>query len=486
MSIATESVRGYFKCIVIASLIGLVANVATGAFTNETLPSTFDEIYRYSPGIHTDFPDVIRVNRANQLATLLNDGERPRARDYNQFVMYYSKLTGISRAYLPVDHRVFGGWAFSDWGVAFATPDGGHEPNKVWSGRFGEPLAQIFTQWTGAISRPGINDKGVVAFASRIATNHGNRDLWRYKPGASIESLPDLGEDALLGPTIVDPVGRVVKTHSMGSSPNLVNAAMRLETNGEWLNLLKNFNESSETIGRLVGEGGVNAAGDFAFATSKRESSLHTFKLHVYSAATDTTTPIFASSRSLNEISNLTIADNGNIFFRFSFSGSGYASYLYRKNENRLIDLSALAPAGSELIDDYSPSMNQNGDLLFGVWDAAEHTYTYSLWPSNASEPHPIRALSNLPGEFHEVTLSNNLTAYAWTWLDNRDWVLGSMAVPEPSGFAIACTALGSISIIARARGSRLRNISWHTESMTGSSIKRRDGQYHWNNNIKI
>jgi len=423
----------------------IISSPARGQFTQATLPP-LQEIYRFRGDLYRGFPSDLHVNRHGQLVTVLSNQPKSTTA-LSLYLLNYSSAQGVSTFPLPFDHRVFS-LSLSDWGSVVESVSRNSSPFKVLSAPFGAPLQELFNLPVGTLGASGINDAGVVAFASRDANNHGLRDLWRQIPGQTLESLPDVGEDSLRGPTLVDPLGRVIQSHWMNGIPPLDEATMRLEANGQWQDLTATFGESDERVFDLIGTNSINASGDFVFASGRPDGQFF-YRLNAYSAATGTATQIFSSTTDLlNGVHQLSIADNGDVLFRLGDNGNGLQAFVYRKNQNALVDLASLVPAGASL---YSyPAMNQNGDIFFGAWNPSTH-FNYFLLKAADSVATPISAFSNLIAPFDFLALTNALQPYFWLQSDNQQWILGTAAVPEPP-VSILLAMLTSLAIGRRRR----------------------------------
>lgn len=441
-NIAPLSLRPCLLCLIFLDLI-VVGPPAQAYFGDSELPSRIKEIYRFDGNRYRFFPDDIFLNRHGQLATVLSD-QRHSESVLSEYLLYYSKEQGFFKAHFPEDSRELS-VSFSDGGAVVQVVGRNSDPWEVLTGPFGQPLQEIYSFEGGTIGAPAINDDGVVAFASRSATNHGLRDLWRYRPGGPLESLPDLAEISLEGSTLIDPQGRVIQSHEFDEGESNRRTILRLDSNGNWDDLTLGLGDPAERFFEAVGTNAVNASGDFAFLSNSPGAELP-YRLNAYYATDDSYVRVLESADPLSLVAEIhvTMADNGDIMFWLGNGSISALYYVYRKEEDQLYELTSLAPINT--LATY-PYMNQNGDVIFGGRDPDTKLYNYYLSKAGSSKATSINALSNLNGALYRLGLSNDLTIYTWLHFDVDQWSLGVATIPEPSSLILLIVAIGLVSL---------------------------------------
>jgi hypothetical protein len=333
----------------------------------------------------------------------------------------------------------FVNWSISNWGVAI-TNFGAN--SGVWGGPIGAMPEEILRATpNGSFSSPPmINDAGAIGFLGRMTNSHGLREVYRQLPGQPLETLPDLGEDALNEQAVMDEMGRIIALHRF-TSPTPA-AYYRYEPSAGWVELMLRPEGESFITGNAFHAGSrpVGIDGDFIFVTTQRVNGVDHQWFNRYDDATQSVTPLFdgaaANGQSMTGI--VQVSDRGDVLI--AAQNSNLTQLRYFQASGNVVDLMTLLPVGQRLAQ--LPQMNHAGDVILTGANPNLSEFTFYIWDGNRVRP--ITTINERPWQYG---LSDDRQFY--TWLRDGDTydLVRYDAVPEPAAIWLAASCLVVVGV---------------------------------------
>lgn len=419
-------------CFILISLLFLASNPISAVqaieFERETLISVDEDISRR-----------VAANRNGQVATIYAEHRAVAGGDR---IAYFGPDTSGSFE-LPGSRLL--GINMSNWGVV--TLNVGNPGAEVLAAPIGEPFETIFsTASSGSINLPGINDTGDIAFFSRETNSHPPRDAYLVRPGSEPELLPDLLEEGLYPPPMIDAASRIVGRHEF-HVPEFRVELHRFDDSGNWIDIATGKLPERYSISNSVAVGGIRSMapdGSFVFSARNDFEEPSRWELMLFDGKSDTITSIADHSsvdtdRSGNPYGmavDVTFADDGSILmnaFRFEGIPRRQVWSRLRAADGSVVDLESLLPDDLELLAPNFAVMNYAGDVWFAGEDERRNR-SYFLFKDGLV--HTV--LEDVPDILQNPVLTDDLDVYFWQTLpDDTSRFERISIVPEPNGLAI-------------------------------------------------
>jgi hypothetical protein len=388
--------------------------------------------------------DRLVANRNSQIATLFQQTSASSP----DHVFYYD---GVATDHIVPGKR-YVSIELSNWGVAIK--DFGGLGSAVATAPFGAVPQEVFRSGpNGSLSEVDINDQGTVAFFARETNSHGLRDVYRLVAGGTPTLLPELGENSLYDPALVDEQGRVLARHEF-TTPTFRSDFYRYSQATGWSNLTTGKLPASTEVASnldLVGPRPMAANGDFVFAGRRAlPSGKHRWEVLLYDDSQNTVTSVMDYSSQVVDFFgepyglgvSATMSDDGDLWIFARRTQSGYPTELktlYRNADGTVVDIPTLLPAGLSLVDhEQFHSLSYAGDLWLSAVDSVSGRYSYFLFSNNTLTP----VLSDVSQLLVMPVLTNSMDVYAWIYDGAASDIYRVASVPEPSAGFLLFTAV--------------------------------------------
>ena len=341
----------------------------------------------------------------------------------------------------------------SNWGTLIADYAG--SGTALLAAPFGEQPTEFFRAGS-TNSRGSITDDGTIAFFARESNSHGLRDVYIRTPQQAPQLLPELNEDAVFGPELLDQSGRLAAIHNFDPS-GFDSEIYRYTQNQGWENLTASrLPADVQVLSSVSGDRSVSPEGNFVFggAVSQPDGTTSN-EVFLWDDAEETIMSVFdANSESGDPFLSLfplpitaTFSDTNDLFLIAatlpgSFQGITEFRTLYRNSDGTTVDLENILPDGYSLTRDHQQySLNYDGDLWFSATNDSTGLFRYFLLQDGS-----LRSViddTSLSLRLPVLTNSNEL--YAWLptegSLHSRLGRL-TIAIPEPGCMTVGFAAI--------------------------------------------
>jgi hypothetical protein len=413
-----------YIALLLAAALGR-CDVAAAEFLPETL-------IQLEPGV---LSGTVRVNRANQVATLYSIS--PIGFDRDRLAYF----TANSSQHYDVSSARLVDLSMSRWGVAAIDFEG---PGlAIWAAPFGEPLVEVFrSSENGGTSRPAINDAGAIAFFARESGEQSYRDVYLVPPGETPHLLPDVFEDQLYEPPMIDGQNRVIARKGF-SVPQFNLQMYRYDEQSQWVDLTSGRLPEDVVIEAstgLQGEANVSRDGDFVFPTVRLTPDGERYEVMMYDESADQLITVFDRTEQIPGwegppapmLTRAEFADDGSLWllgtaFRLDF-GADVRSII-RRPDGSVLDVGQLLPEGLSLSWSASAhAMNFQGDLWIAA-DDDQQLKSYFLYHDGRLMP----LLEATEDVYTNTVLTDDLQLYYWHEQANGTTFHRVQLVPEPN-----------------------------------------------------
>lgn len=411
-------------------------------------PTSFETILHT---ISASPSDILRVNRAGQIATLYRE-----TGDSADHLFFYG--SGLSTDIATTGTR-FVQMSFSNWGASLLDFDG---PG---AGLARAPLGQapqefFRTPSNGTATTPAINDSGQIAFFARDTNNHGLQDAYSVQPDQPPQLLPDLHENQIFDLPLIDGQGRIMALHEF--TPSFTQNWYRIAPGQAWENLtggklpanVKQLVLSSSNNGRST-----SLSGNFTFEGLRTVAGKQRPEVFLWDDATQSVKSILdLSSQQLDGLGNpyslfgLTSFSDDNALWLSAvrYAGGTEFKYLYRKSDGTTVNIAAQLPAGFSVYpDNYMHTLAYNGDLWLAAKNDATNQFRYFLLHDDKLLP----VLGDTSELLFMPVLTNDRELFVWRTnpAGGADLVRMQIVVPEP-GTIVLCSTIVLVIAVARLR----------------------------------
>ena len=390
----------------------------------------------------------IAANRNSQIATVYTTERNGPDRVFQFTPSGISSDFEYSNAQRLIDIEL------SNWGTLIT--DFGGSGTALLAAPFGQRPEEFFRAATNT-SRGAINDDGTIGFLARESNSHGLQDVYLTTPQQGTQLLPELNEDDLIPPALLDQSGRLSVLH-LFDSPEVPADVYRYTQNQGWENLTANRLPEGIQVSGFTGVGGLrptSPSGNFVFQGQvlRPNGGFERHEVLLWDDAEETIMSVFDNSSQVDDVFlgvlplsvNASFSDGNDLFLTAStqpFDPPFEFEYLYRNADGTILDIESMLPDGYFLTPDAQQhSLNYDGDLWLSATNDATGLFRYFLLQDGALQS--VIDDTSLSLRFPVLTNSNDL--YAWLPIEGSN--LGrlgrlAIAVPEPRSTTVGFAAI--------------------------------------------